>query len=381
MALAKGATLEELVRSYFARQGYYVLRSVPLKYEGEDVTDIDIWLYARQAASARIRGIVDVKNKKSPKAFERILWVKGLQEVIGCDRAIIATTDLSPVLSRFAQTQKIAVLSKGFLDKLGKKLDVNERLSLEQVIEKIQRYPAHKQDGDWVGMLGDVKATLVSVGGFPAFNRAMLAFRFFASRAETRIQCSEIAVMCALFSAGVACIALDLAMEQFAFDDANQRYAKLIEGVTYGNERVKKSLDSVLAALAEGVDNGRGLAAKAREQFEQRFVNIRADIVAEHFAREHNSQHLFSAAKIFDEAAHTIGSAVDVALSFDARVILGVFADFVGVNRSVLPVALMEKFESESIQEDFFAKDESADFETAVSDSKVGWSDEEPPLN
>ena len=116
MAPGKGPALEELVRAYFARQGFFALRSVPLQYEENDVTDLDVWLYARQSATTRVRAIVDVKNKKSPKAFERVLWVKGLQTVMKCDRAIVATTDSSPSLLRFAQSQNIAVLSKDFLD-------------------------------------------------------------------------------------------------------------------------------------------------------------------------------------------------------------------------------------------------------------------------
>ena len=47
MAATKGAVLEELVRAYFARQGFFVLRSVPYRFDGEDVTDLDVWLYSR----------------------------------------------------------------------------------------------------------------------------------------------------------------------------------------------------------------------------------------------------------------------------------------------------------------------------------------------
>ena len=40
--LLKGPRMEELLRSYFIKAGYYVARGVPFIYEGFDVTDIDL---------------------------------------------------------------------------------------------------------------------------------------------------------------------------------------------------------------------------------------------------------------------------------------------------------------------------------------------------
>ncbi|CRE88312.1 TPA: hypothetical protein ACX4EX_001730 [Yersinia enterocolitica] len=342
MALSKGPMLEELVRAYFSRQGFYVLRSVPFQYDKSDVTDIDVWFYMRQAASVRIRGIVDVKNKKSPKAFERVLWVKGLQMAINCDRAVIATTDTNPTLTKFSQSQKISVLSKSFLDRLEKKVETNDRLTLEEFIEQIQSYEAHKQDGDWLKILNDAKATLASIGGFSAFNKAMLTFRFFATRAESKIQHREIALRCALFAAGLSCIALDSALEQFIYDDADRRFTGLISGVTYGevgDGRFKENIDVALSALLDGMANGKVIAAQASHNLNRKLENVRADIIAEYFVREHNAQHLYSSAREFDSLAFNKSTIKSEHLSIEARSILGVFADFVGVSRSVLPIA------------------------------------------
>src|SRR3546814_21157467 len=92
MAARKGANLEELVRAYLARQGFFALRSVSLRFEDEEVTDIDVWSYGRQSASIRTRTLIDVKGKRSPKAFERILWARGMQLAPGGARALVATT-------------------------------------------------------------------------------------------------------------------------------------------------------------------------------------------------------------------------------------------------------------------------------------------------
>jgi hypothetical protein len=64
MAVRKGPDLEELVRAYFARQGFFALRSVSLRFEDEEVTDIDVWSYGRQSASIRTRTLVDGKDKR-----------------------------------------------------------------------------------------------------------------------------------------------------------------------------------------------------------------------------------------------------------------------------------------------------------------------------
>ena len=336
MAILKGHALEELVRAYFSRQGYFALRSVPFRFDDEDVTDVDVWLYSRQAASVRIRSIVDVKNKKSPKAFERVLWVKGLQQAMRCDRAVVATTEVSTTLTRFAQTQNITVLSKNFLEKLAVKLNTGERISLEEFIEGIQRYEANKQDGDWLKILGDAKSAVASVAGFPAFNSAMLAFRFFGERVEVRMQHRESALRCALLTAALSCVALDAALERFVFGDVDQRFNGIIDGVLYGDSgdgKVRASIFKAFEIVAEELPNGKAIAAKAQDQFDQRLQKVRADIIAEFFVREQNAQHLFNVARELEFAAHTSGDPTRFQLSLEAKSILGVFADFSGIKR------------------------------------------------
>lgn len=41
----KGQKMEEILRIYFLKSGYYVSRGIPFKYRNFDVTDIDLWLY------------------------------------------------------------------------------------------------------------------------------------------------------------------------------------------------------------------------------------------------------------------------------------------------------------------------------------------------
>jgi hypothetical protein len=235
MAVKKGAELEELVRAYFARQGFFALRAVSLRFDDEEVTDIDVWLYGRQSATVRTRGLVDVKNKRSPKAFERVLWTRWMQLALGCDRAIVATTENDPKVAQFAQQQKVALLTKTFLERLERGLQLGDRLSTEEFAQNIRSYEAHKQDGDWLAVLEAAKSAVISAEGFPAFNKCMTGFQFFGGRIDTRVQHREQGLRCALETAALACIALDAALERVVFADQPERYNTIMAGVTFGD--------------------------------------------------------------------------------------------------------------------------------------------------
>jgi hypothetical protein len=332
----KGGYLEEVVRAYFARQGFFALRGVPLRFGPGDVTDVDIWLYARHSASIRTRVVVDVKNRKSPRALERVLWTKGLQAITGADRAIVVTTDAGTHIAKFGHEQKVVVLTKAFLDRLQKTLSPDERLSLEEFLAAIRRYSAQKVDGDWIGRLEDAKSGLISLPGFAAFNRAMTSFAFFAERIEIKPHYREPALRCTLLSAAIASIALDAALERVVFEEAPARYKAIAEGVTYGDSgdgRIQKSIGDVLALIEESMENGRVLARQARDHIDRRFGAVRADIVAEYFSREHNSSLLVTLARELEEMAHRRPAPQPASLSADARAVLGVLADFVRVRR------------------------------------------------
>lgn len=337
MDSSKGSSLEELVRSYFALQGYFAIRSVQFKFETYDVTDIDVWLYSKQTASTRIRAIVDVKNKRSPKTFERILWVKGLQEIIKCDRAIIATTDNNPILSKFATENKISLISKSFIDRLEKRIEAPSRIPLEEFIENLQKNPAHKQDGDWIKIIQETKSALVSLPGFSAFNKAMFAFKFFADRAEVRTIYGEQIRACLLAIASLACIALDSALEELTFEESQVRFDRIKDGIIYGSMdgKFKQSLTMALGAISESINNGKAVAAHAKERIDEQLSLIRADLIAEFFVRDINARQLFATAVELDNAAYSRNPSAK-ALSVESKSIIGVFCDYLKVKRSIL---------------------------------------------
>ena len=167
----------------------------------------------------------------------------------------------------------------------------------------------------------------------------MKTFQFFSERAETRPQHKEQAIRSAYLTAGLACIALDGALEQILYEDIASRYHAIVNGVTYGDAgdaKVQNSVNTVLEALSSGMENGRVVSRQARDALDKLFKNVRSDIIAEYFSRENNASSPFSVAKELDDRAHSTDSAQVQVLSPEAKSVLGVFADFVQIKRNVL---------------------------------------------
>src|SRR3546814_19222192 len=96
-----------------------------------------------------------------------------MQLAIGCDRALVATTETDPRIARFARDQKVALISRAFLSRIDGSDESLQRLSKEEFYAEIKRYPAAKQDGDWIKIVEGVRSSLISTNGFAAFNHAM----------------------------------------------------------------------------------------------------------------------------------------------------------------------------------------------------------------
>src|SRR5580704_11437008 len=153
----KGFDLEEALKAYFWQAGYFVVRGIPYRLEGEDVTDIDLWLYERPAALTRRRLIVDVKNRRSPKVSERIIWSKGLQAELGVDGAIVATTDKRPSARRLARSLGITLLDGDAVAKLMQSAQLRNtgQLSSDQLDDAVKRIDQARRSGEWRQNLQD----------------------------------------------------------------------------------------------------------------------------------------------------------------------------------------------------------------------------------
>jgi hypothetical protein len=78
------------------------------------------------------------------------------------------------------------------------------------------------------------------------------------------------------------------------------------------------------------------LARQTSDALEEMFAGVRAEIIAEFFSKEQNAGHLFPVARELEFRAHLRARGEMMALSIEAKAIIGVFADFVGAKRTAL---------------------------------------------
>lgn len=332
----KGSSLEEVTREYFRQQGYFAVRGVPYRAYGNDVTDLDVFLYRRVGAT-HSRILVDVKSKRSPRAFERVLWTRGLKESLGFEGGIVATTDGTDAATRFAGDHGIGLVTRSALEAPSVTEANLKRLSLEDFIAKLREYEDQKNDGDWIGRYADAKTSLVSNPGFPAFNKATLHFRFFAERVFTRPQQKQIALRMTIALAALSCIALDQALEATQFASDSVREISIYQGIVYGDNnsgRTRAMIQRVLTLVAASIDGGDIIKNRIEASLEKQFDNIRADVIAEYFSANSRRAELVDIAIELDAMAFAHSEPNIGQLPASSKALLGVMADFTGIPRS-----------------------------------------------
>lgn len=303
--LSKGFQTEENLRMYFLQNGYYVARGIPFKYKGFDITDIDLWLYHRNSSVSREISIVDIKNKKTPQAIERIFWVKGLQEAVNASSALIATTDKRADVKDFGKKLDVFVLDGNFLNKI-KKFELSQefRLSDEEIFKMIDSYALNKLDGNWKAKFLEAKALLVSGLNFDNLNRLLEVAKFFAEQIIVKPSQKEISLRIFYMICSYICINIDFIQKDLSFlEDKSNRYEAFKNGFRYGNkgeEEIKKIIDMSLSFVEQYSKDGKGSANQARFNINKQFENMKTDILAEYFSNHEVMKDIFNCAIAFE---------------------------------------------------------------------------------
>ena len=336
--LNKGAQAEEILSFYFLKAGYYVIRGVPYKYEGFDITDIDLFLYGRVSALSRERTIVDIKNKKTPQALERIFWIKGLQAALKVDRAIVATTDNRPAIANYGKEQGIIIIDGNLLKRLEKlSSEYQYRLTDNEFLALIDEYPFQKLDGDWKNRIMISKSLLVLGMNFDHINFWLDNAYFFASQVLDNPSYKQYALRCLYLICSFILIGVDFQMKEVSSMEHSERINFLNEGFTYGAKGkggTNNIIKSVLT-LIKNVPHGGALANQLQESLEKGFEQLNSKILSEHFSKIDISKLLFDLAREFEGLAmnkefihHSMKT--NVAL----KSMLFCFLDYWGISRS-----------------------------------------------
>lgn len=233
--LFKGDVMEEKLRYYFLSSGYYVVRGINYSFEDNLITDVDLFLYGRMSGMHRERTNVDIKNKKTPKAFERILWAKGLNNLLGFENCVVATTDRREVVRNYGNEHSVIVLDGNFLQKLRNSNESLGRISDEELFKLID-YKASKEFGyvTWRTLYENSKSRLLTELDFSGFNSTILLLNYFVKKCFDK-QKKESAVRMVYLLISHSLLILDYILKDIAFLESDERMRQLNDGFKYGN--------------------------------------------------------------------------------------------------------------------------------------------------
>ena len=335
----KGAQTEELLADYFRELGYFVARGVVFKYEGYEVTDIDLWIYIRSSAISRQISIVDIKNKKTPQAIERIFWTKGLQQSVNADNAIVATTDNRAEVVHFGKQLDVTVLGGRFISKLksASNISANNRFSEDELINIIKNNTLGKVDGDWMGRFQYSKSLLINGLNFNSINYWLIQAKYFFEEAMAQFEISDLGFRLFLKEISFFCIGLDYMLKEFSFDDKDHKFEALVHGFSYGSGGIKGLFDGINKTNNILVNLGyleRTDLSKIEGDIEKVVGNVDANILADYFSNVNVAKNLFKIAKEIDYLSVTNGSIYDLRVSVETKSMIGCLLDFWSISRS-----------------------------------------------
>lgn len=334
----KGQKMEEILRIYFLKSGYYVARGIPFRYKDFDVTDIDLWLYNRTSSVSREISIVDIKNKRTPQAIERIFWVKGLQIAIKATKAIVATTDKRPDVKDFGKDMNVFVLDGSFLNKIEKfEKHLEVRITNEDIYSLIDNYSLGKLDGDWKGRIDESKSLLALGLNFDNINKLIENARFFVEQILTKPSQREIALRCFYLICSFIAINIDYVQRDLSFlEDLEVRKKAFIEGFRYGSkgeQHIKQIIEMSLSFVEQYSNNGKTTANQARYNINKQLEDIQTNILADYFSMYEVLQNIFKTAIAFEEIAMKKEFVNHTKSSVEIKSFVGVLLDFYSVDR------------------------------------------------
>lgn len=332
----KGHEMEERLRAYFLSLGYYVLRSVKFTYNRFDVTDVDLWLYLRPTPVSRERCNVDIKNKKTPQALERIFWAKGVQRVLGLERCLVTTTDARPDVAAFGLAHGVTVLDGAFLARLEKSArSATARLTEEQFLKLVDRASLGKVGGDWRGGYERSKARVLSSLDFDGANQWLREIGMLLDVHLSGPVDGDAALRLMYANTGMLLVAVDFLMQGCLSMDLEQRRRYLTDGFRYGNsgKASAENIVRVASRLASAVTGRPATMEIVDRELQQQFCDIRAEVLGDFFARAGAQGAMIEAARELEAAAYSMEPPVPGDLSVPAQAVIGTLCDHLGRDR------------------------------------------------
>jgi hypothetical protein len=337
----KGAALEEVLRAYFLRAGFFVVRGVPFRLADEDLTDVDLWLYERPTGTSRRVQICDIKYKQRPKAIERIFWTSGLADALDVDGAYVATTDKRKSLRSVSDKLDLQLIDGTDIQRIQNSQSVlyADRISDEQMFEELQSVDKELRNKNFQNARMDILSALSDGFGAASTVRALGAFGRLANAAVSYhpdSSASRAAGRLAYLAAAISCESVDYVSVGAAFRTMDERRELILNAVRLGalsNEDGEQSLRIAIALVEKYAPGGKATAAGLQAALRRDLENIPAEIVADQAVRLLKADQLFLTGRELEMAAyHSILPTFDQ-LGPSAKSMLGALLDYSGVDR------------------------------------------------
>lgn len=334
--LKKGEATEEILRDYFLDQGYFVVRGIPYKYNQFDVTDVDLWLYSKPSLLTRERTNVDIKRKKTPQALERIFWAKGLQQVLGLEKCIVATTDTREDVREFGAKNDVIVLDGNFLNRLiHREPEFKDRISDEELLLLLEHESTGKLGGDWRGKLLSSKSRLLNKLDFDSCNEFLKDIKYLMEQSIVRNYSSQGALRFLYITIAFFLINVDYVVKDYICLDNDLRTRNIINGFRYGQMGKAKVEDITNAAirLASSVIASSSISTTLRNEINSQFNAVPAEILSDFFSKLPNIKYLVENAKLFESLAYSKQAPYPSNLPVELQSIIGLLSDFLHIQR------------------------------------------------
>ena len=334
--LDKGVVAEEALRLYFQQLGAFVVRGVKVRSGKDHVTDIDLWVYTRASVHARHVAIVDIKNKKRAKGYERLIWLKGLQAAVGADEAIVATTASKEDLAPFARRMGLKLLSSQvFKAVMARYSGTNERLSSED-LETMWR-SVRLEGGETLAARMETNLVEIALGlSFTALNIWIDEAAKLLVHSHDHERVPGAIARAVLLCASLVAIAADYVGRTTAFSDAESRRTHFREGLVFGNAAdgsASRYLEFAERVATDYLDKTGAAAATIRSGFQRAVENLPVGPFIDFFSRPAAGRELIDAAIQLEAAAFAKAAPNFAVLPPEAKTIIGLLIDYAGLGR------------------------------------------------
>lgn len=343
----KGTALEELLRAYFLRAGFFVVRGVPIRLVDEELTDVDLWLYERPTGTARRVQIVDIKSKTKPKAIERMFWTRGLADALDVDGAYVATTDRRDGLRKIASKLSLTVIDGTDIQRIRESNHVliPNRITDEELAAELSSVDDARKSKELYNLRSKILGTL-SAGFGPASVAASLnLFQEAASISAVAYPKSKAAVAAgrlAYLAAAIACASVDFVSVATPFRSNDERRDLILNAVRYGAmglEEGKRTLRVAIELIRKYAPSGSAVARRVESAFQTDLNGIPAEIVADQSARMLKDGQLFVVGRALEQSAYAGACPPFDKLSGGEKAFIGALLDYSGIKRETFACA------------------------------------------